>query len=56
MIRSVPLRGFDQQMASLVVKEMEENGVKFLFKCIPHSVTKQSNGKLLVRWRYVTVI
>ncbi|XKL63005.1 hypothetical protein PGB90_005369 [Kerria lacca] len=54
MIRSVPLRGFDQQMASLVVKEMEENGVKFLFKCIPHSVTKQSNGKLLVRWRYVT--
>lgn len=51
MVRSVPLRGFDQQMASLVVKEMQEHGVKFLFKCIPQSVTKQPSGKLLVRWR-----
>lgn len=56
MIRSVPLRGFDQQMASLVVKEMQENTkVNFLLKCIPHSITKQANGKLQVRWRFVEV-
>lgn len=32
MIRSIPLRGFDQQMANIVLAEMEDKGVKFLRK------------------------
>ncbi|XP_065205139.1 thioredoxin reductase 2, mitochondrial isoform X2 [Planococcus citri] len=53
MVRSVALRGFDQQMANLVVDEMKEKNIKFLFKCIPVSVTKLPSGKLLVRWRHL---
>ncbi|KAJ8920312.1 hypothetical protein NQ315_011974 [Exocentrus adspersus] len=50
MVRSVPLRGFDQQMANIVAAEMEEKGVKFLEKCIPKAVEKQPDGKLKVSW------
>jgi pyruvate/2-oxoglutarate dehydrogenase complex dihydrolipoamide dehydrogenase (E3) component len=32
MVRSVVLRGFDQQMAQLIASAMEEKGVKFLHK------------------------
>lgn len=32
MVRSVPLRGFDQQMANIIAAEMEHKGVKFLHK------------------------
>lgn len=32
MVRSVPLRGFDQQMASIIAAEMEDKGIKFLHK------------------------
>lgn len=55
MVRSVALRGFDQQMANLVVDEMKQKDIKFLFKCIPVSVTKLPNNKLLVRWRHLDV-
>ncbi|KAH1017673.1 hypothetical protein HUJ05_008281 [Dendroctonus ponderosae] len=50
MIRSVPLRGFDQQMANIIVAEMEDKGVKFLQKSIPKSVEKLDSGKLKVTW------
>ncbi|KAL1490887.1 hypothetical protein ABEB36_011566 [Hypothenemus hampei] len=50
MVRSVPLRGFDQQMANTIVAEMEDKGVKFLHKCIPKSVEKLESGKLKVTW------
>ena len=30
MMRSVPLRGFDRQMASLVVEHMEAEGIAFI--------------------------
>lgn len=50
MLRSIPLRGFDQQMAGLVVKEMESKGVQFLQKCIPSSLERTQDGKILVRW------
>lgn len=55
MVRSVALRGFDQQMTSLVVNEMKQKNIKFLFKCIPVSVTKLPNDKLLVKWRHLDV-
>ncbi|CAB3234731.1 unnamed protein product [Arctia plantaginis] len=51
LVRSVPLRGFDQQMARMVTNEMEERGVKFCHKCVPLSVEKLENGKLKARWQ-----
>ncbi|XP_069673437.1 thioredoxin reductase 1, mitochondrial isoform X2 [Periplaneta americana] len=50
MVRSVPLRGFDQQMAGIVADEMASKGVKFLMKCVPLSVEKNDDGKLVVSW------
>ncbi|KAL1140450.1 hypothetical protein AAG570_000382, partial [Ranatra chinensis] len=54
MVRSVLLRGFDQQMATLLAEEMKERGINFLMKCIPLSVEKQSSGKLLVKWKCIS--
>lgn len=50
LVRSVPLRGFDQQMAQAVCNEMEERGVKFHHKCVPTAVEKLQNGQLKARW------
>ncbi|CAH2006881.1 unnamed protein product [Acanthoscelides obtectus] len=51
LIRSIPLRGFDQQMANLIVAEMEDKGVKFEHRCIPKSVEKADDGRLKVVWQ-----
>ncbi|NWX97131.1 TRXR2 reductase, partial [Nothoprocta ornata] len=56
MIRSIPLRGFDQvstkhQMSSLVAEHMESYGTKFLKKCIPSKVEKLESNKLKVTWK-----
>lgn len=32
LVRSVVLRGFDQQMANIITESMQQKGVKFLFK------------------------
>ncbi|XP_060529226.1 thioredoxin reductase 2, mitochondrial isoform X2 [Cylas formicarius] len=50
MIRSIPLRGFDQQMANIVVAEMQDKGIKFLHRCLPKSVEKLDSGRLKVTW------
>lgn len=50
LVRSVPLRGFDQQMAQMVTNEMEEKGVQFYHRCIPLSVEKLESGQLKARW------
>lgn len=50
-MRSIPLRGFDQQMAGVVVSYMEKHGTKFIKGCIPSSIEKQADGKLLVTWK-----
>ncbi|KAJ8981664.1 hypothetical protein NQ317_017284 [Molorchus minor] len=50
MVRSVVLRGFDQQMANTVAAAMQDRGIKFLHRCIPKAVEKQSDGKLKVSW------
>uniref|UniRef100_A0A8D0HGC1 Thioredoxin reductase 2 n=1 Tax=Sphenodon punctatus TaxID=8508 RepID=A0A8D0HGC1_SPHPU len=52
MMRSIPLRGFDQQMSILVTDYMESYGTKFLRKCAPTKVEKLENGKLQVTWKY----
>ncbi|NXU54528.1 TRXR2 reductase, partial [Turnix velox] len=60
MMRSIPLRGFDQvkcsslpqqQMASLVTEHMESYGTKFLKRCFPTKVEKLESKKLQVSWR-----
>lgn len=40
MVRSIYLRGFDQQMAELVGDYMEKYGVKFVRPCVPTSVSR----------------
>lgn len=48
MVRSIVLRGFDQQMAELIRASMEERGINFLLKTIPKSVEKTEDGRLKV--------
>lgn len=49
MVRSIFLRGFDQQMAELVAGAAAEKGVKFIHKCVPESIEKTEDGRYLVR-------
>lgn len=51
MVRSVVLREFDQQMASIIQASMTQRGIKFLMKCQPQKVEKQLDGKKLVTWK-----
>ncbi|KAJ8359297.1 hypothetical protein SKAU_G00158220 [Synaphobranchus kaupii] len=44
MVRSILLRGFDQDMANRAGEHMEEHGVKFLRKFVPTSVEELENG------------
>lgn len=43
-----PLKGCDQQMASIVKAEMESRGVRFLLECLPESIEENTSGKLQV--------
>uniref|UniRef100_A0A1A9WL68 thioredoxin-disulfide reductase (NADPH) n=1 Tax=Glossina brevipalpis TaxID=37001 RepID=A0A1A9WL68_9MUSC len=50
MVRSIILRGFDQQMANMVADSMVEHGVKFIHKSIPQSVEKTIHNTYLVKY------
>uniref|UniRef100_A0A9J8A0P0 thioredoxin-disulfide reductase (NADPH) n=1 Tax=Cyprinus carpio carpio TaxID=630221 RepID=A0A9J8A0P0_CYPCA len=50
MVRSIALRGFDQQMSGLVTDYMEAYGTKFSWKCTPKSIEKLPSGLLRVTW------
>ncbi|XP_058803350.1 thioredoxin reductase 1, mitochondrial isoform X2 [Phymastichus coffea] len=50
MIRSIVLRGFDQQMANTIAEEMEHRGVHFIWQAKPKALVKQADGRLLVQW------
>ena len=50
MMRSIPLRGFDQQMAGQVKTYMEEHGTKFIEGAVPASVEKLDSGRKKVSW------
>ncbi|XP_055296986.1 thioredoxin reductase 1, mitochondrial isoform X3 [Sitodiplosis mosellana] len=50
MVRSIFLRGFDQQMAEMVAAASAEKGVKFINKAVPSAVEKTEDGRLLVRY------
>ena len=50
MVRSVPLRTFDQDMVERIVEKMNDMGCRFLNKCSPDGFYKQENGKILAKW------
>ncbi|XP_054097820.2 thioredoxin reductase 2, mitochondrial isoform X5 [Callithrix jacchus] len=50
MMRSIPLRGFDQQMSSLVTEHMASHGTRFLRGCTPSQVRRLLDGQLQVTW------
>lgn len=51
MVRSILLRGFDQDMANRIGEYMEvEAGIEFIRETVPSSITKLEDGKLLVKW------
>lgn len=54
MVRSILLRGFDQQMANLIGTYMETHGIKFARGCIPYEITRIKEGEpgeLLVKYK-----
>ncbi|KAL5016313.1 hypothetical protein ScPMuIL_005902 [Solemya velum] len=50
MVRSICLRGFDQQMAELVGDNMEKHGSRFLRRCRPVRVDKTDGDRLVVTY------
>ncbi|KAL4636054.1 thioredoxin reductase 2, mitochondrial, partial [Arapaima gigas] len=50
MVRSIALRGFDQQMAGLVTSHMASHGTRFLWRCVPKKLEKLPSGNLQVTW------
>jgi len=54
LVRSIFLRGFDQQMADLVGANLEKHGVLVVRPAIPVSIEKLENGKLRVTWKGTT--
>lgn len=51
MVRSIFLRGFDQQMANKVGEYMEEHGIKFIKEAIPTEIKLNSQGKKVVTYK-----
>merc|ERR1712123_339216 len=53
MVRSILLRGFDQQIAVKLGEYMEETtGVNFVRECVPEKLEKVEEGKIKVTARY----
>lgn len=50
LVRSIVLRGFDQQMAQIVTASMVEKGIDFKMGSKPISVEKLEDGKLFVKY------
>eukprot|EP00054_Salpingoeca_dolichothecata_P009398 m.53006 g.53006 ORF g.53006 m.53006 type:complete len:505 (+) comp18341_c0_seq1:186-1700(+) len=48
MVRSILLRGFDQQMADKIGKFMESHGTKFIRSATPSKLEKRPDGKITV--------
>jgi len=50
LMRSIPLRGFDQQMATQVVEHMEAEGIAFIRDAAPALVEELPSGRKRVSW------
>lgn len=53
-VRSILLRGFDQQMADKIGVFMEKNGVKFIRGAVPKSV-EQVRNMLFPHMEYIAI-
>ena len=51
MVRSIFLRGFDQDMADRIATHMGTLGTKFIRESTPSKLEKQENGKIKVTWQ-----
>jgi len=51
MVRSIFLRGFDQQCADKVGDYMASQGVRFIRNAVPVSITLNSKGKKVVTYK-----
>ena len=51
MVRSILLRGFDQQIANKIGNYMAAQGVKFINTAVPLSITLNNEGKKVVRFK-----
>lgn len=51
MIRSIPLRGFDQQMAEKIVTYMQDQGTSFLRGAVPVKIELTESGKKKVTYK-----
>jgi thioredoxin reductase (NADPH) len=52
LVRSIVLRGFDQQMANIVTDSLIEKGINIKMGSKPQSVEQQADGKLLVKYAF----
>jgi pyruvate/2-oxoglutarate dehydrogenase complex dihydrolipoamide dehydrogenase (E3) component len=50
MVRSILLRGFDQDMANMIGNVMVANGTKMVKETIPNSFEKNEAGKIVVKY------
>jgi thioredoxin reductase (NADPH) len=50
MVRSILLRGFDQQISASIGAFMEEHGTKFVHQSTPSKIEKTEDGKLVVTY------
>ena len=51
MVRSILLRGFDQQIANKIGEQMKNSGIKFINKAVPTSVAKNGQGRKVVAYK-----
>jgi thioredoxin reductase (NADPH) len=51
MVRSILLRGFDQQISEKIGEYMEDKGIKFIKKAVPVSISQNSQGKKVVVYK-----
>ena len=51
LVRSILLRGFDQQMAEKIGEHMAQHGVAFVRPATPLRIEKPAAGRLRVTWR-----
>ncbi len=50
MVRSIFLRGFDQQMADKVAGAMEKLGTRFTRNAVPRRLSRTPDGRIKVEW------
>lgn len=51
MVRSIFLRGFDQQLANKVGEYMEKSGIKFVKVAIPTEIKLDNEGRKVVTYK-----